>query len=263
MRTLAVSVLLVVTMLPGCDRLTRSSVLPDSSGPNAAEPLRVAAASDLQAVLPVLIDRFTAETGLAVAPPTFGASGQLAEQIRQGAPFDLFLSANQEYVESLVSEGAITPDSVAIYARGRLVIAVHRDAVDAVSELADLDSPQVHRVAIANPEFAPYGLAARQALERSGLWDRLQPKLARAESVRQALQFVQSGNAEAGLVGQSIARDAGVTVIPLDDDFPPIPQALGILASSRRPQEAQALARFLLGGQEIFREHGFAPPETP
>ncbi len=172
------------------------------SSPPEPEPLRIAAASDLQTALPILAARFRQDTGLRIEP-TFGSSGQLAQQIEQGAPFDVFLAANREYVENLARKGAIDPDSVKPYAQGTLVLAVHQDVGKWLTELSDLRKPAIKKVAIANPEFAPYGRAARQALESAGLWDELQPKLAQAESVRQALQFVESGNAEVGLVSKS------------------------------------------------------------
>ena len=175
----------------------------------------MAAASDLQGVLPNLAERFTAATGITITP-VVGASGQLAEQIRQGAPFDVFLSANIAYVRKLASEGHITADSVRVYAQGRLVLVVNRQSNVTVKALADLTGPEVKHIAIANPDVAPYGLAARQTLEKSGLWDSLKPKVVQAETVRQAMQFVQSGNAEVGLVAHSVAEDPRVRKIDVD-----------------------------------------------
>ena len=102
--------------------------------------------------------------------PTFGASGQLAEQIKAGAPFDVFLAANQTFVEDLAAGGFVRPESVRAYARGTLVLVVHRDAAEAIRSLADLTKPEVKKIALANPAFAPYGAAGKQALERAGLW---------------------------------------------------------------------------------------------
>ncbi len=224
--------------------------------------MRVAAASDLQAVLPGLLRQYAAETGESVAPPTFGASGQLAEQIRQGAPFDVFLAANEDYVQALAKEGVIAADSVAVYAQGRLVLVVASGREDSLRSLADLNGPEAHRVAIANPDFAPYGKAARQALERAGLWDVLGPKLTRAESVRQALQFVQSGDADAGLVGQSIARGSGLKTVSLGTEIAtPLPQALGVVAASDQPDQARSFVQFVLGkGRPTLAEHGYDLP---
>jgi molybdate transport system substrate-binding protein len=222
----------------------------------------VAAASDLQGALPALTERFTAGTGIRVTP-IVGASGQLAQQIRQGAPFDVFLSANMTFVRDLAREALIEPDSVRFYARGRLVLAVNRTSGVVVDGLAALARPEVKRVAIASPELAPYGLAARQALEKAGLWESLKPKLVQAETVRQAMQFVQTGNAEAGLVAHSVARVSEVTVIDIDAAlYEPIFQGLGVIARTDRGGPARRFAQFLLDadGQKVLESCGFGPP---
>lgn len=231
------------------------------------EPLRVAAASDLQAVLPLLAEAFAKESGIEIVATT-GSSGNLARQVRQGAPFDVFLSANQRYVDELAAEGIIEPESVAPYAVGVLVLAVNRDSGIPVEALADLDRAEVQRVAIANPDHAPYGVAARQALEDAGLWEALEPKLVRGDTVVQTLQFVRTGNAEAGLVALSNALGAdAVRVVPIDPaTHEPILQVLGVVADSARLRDARTFARFLLEppGQRILLENGFrAIPDPP
>ncbi|MGA9926325.1 MAG: molybdate ABC transporter substrate-binding protein, partial [Isosphaeraceae bacterium] len=187
-------------------------------GPGAdAQPLRIAAASDLQRVLPRLIERFQNQTPTTVTPTlTFDASGQLAEQIKAGAPFDLFLSANVKFVTDLAAVGLVEPASVQPYARGSLVLCLHRAVGDQVRGLADLSGPEIKRIAIANPDYAPYGLAARQALERAGLWSSLESKIVRANSVRQAMIYVQNGDAEAALVSHALAVVPEVRVIEVD-----------------------------------------------
>lgn len=232
--------------------------------PTPAEPLTIAAASDLQTALPALIERFSAREGY-VAQASYGSSGQFAQQFEQGASYDVFLSANREYVQKLADAKLIRPDSVRDYARGSLVLAVFKD-VQGVSTLEDLRRPEVQKIAIANPDFAPYGIAARQALVRAGLWDELEPKIVPAESVRQALQFVQSGNAEVGLVGKAIANVDEVRPHPIDTDlYPPIVQALGVRADSPNRAKADAFTEFVLSdeGQAILAKHGFAPPPEP
>ncbi len=232
----------------------------------AAQPLRVAAASDLQRVLPRLIERFQNQAPTTVKPTlTLEASGQLAEQIKAGAPFDLFLSANVRFVSDLAAAGLVEPASVRPYARGSLVLCLHRAAGDQVRGLADLSRPEIKRIAIANPDYAPYGLAARQALERSGLWSRLESRIVRASSVRQAMIYVQNGDAEAALVSHALADDPDVRVIAVDDAlYDPLIQALGIVAATSRHDDASALAQFILGGegQAILRESGFLSPDS-
>ena len=225
----------------------------------AAEPLRIAAASDLQAALPEVIERFHASTGIEVVP-TFGASGQLAEQIKAGAPYDVFLSANLKFVKDLASAGDVRPDSVRPYARGSLVLVVNRNVNMPVDGLADLTRPEIKTLAIANPRTAPYGAAAKQALERSQLWGATAPKRVQAETVRQALQFVQTGNAEAALVGRSIADVKEVRVVEVDPKlYDAIIQGLGIVARSKRQADANAFSDYLLGkaGQAALAEFGF------
>ncbi len=229
-------------------------------GPPAA-PFRVAAASDLQAVLPALAERFRAGGGTGITP-TFQSSGVLARQIEQGAPYDLFFAANEKFVRDLAARGAIRPESVRNYARGSLVLAVHRDAADRIKSLADLARPEVKRIAVANPETAPYGKAGQQALERSGLWDSLRPRIVVAESVRQALLHAQNGDVEAALVGRAIADVPEVVAFGIDPAlYDPIVQALGIVSDSSRQREAEAFASFVLGaeGQGVLKQFGFRP----
>jgi molybdate transport system substrate-binding protein len=191
---------------------------------------------------------------------TLGASGQLAKQIRQGAPFDVFLSANRKFVADLAEEKIIRPDSVRSYARGMLVLAVRRESAGEIKTLNDLARPEIKKIALANPDFAPYGLAGKQALERSKLWGSVEPKIVRAETVRQALQFVETGNADAGLVSRASAETPELRTIAVDGTlYDPIVQALGIVAATKEPSAAEAFARFLLGdaGQAILGEYGF------
>jgi molybdate transport system substrate-binding protein len=246
--TLAV---LLILIGPGCGK-----------GSSEGAHIRVAAASDLQTVLPRLIERFERKTAVKVTP-SFGASGQLAEQIKGGAPFDIFMSANQAFVRDLADQGLIKPESVRPYARGSLVLAVYHQVGDDITRLEDLAKPAVKKIALANPDTAPYGKAGKQALEHAGLWKQLEPKIVLAESVRQALLYVEDGNAEAGLVGRSIARAQGVRVVEINADlYDPIIQALGALSNSSRSAEAESFAEFVLGeeGQRILGEFGLSPP---
>jgi molybdate transport system substrate-binding protein len=222
--------------------------------------LRVAAASDLQAALPVLAERFRDAHGIEVVP-VFGASGMLAQQIEQGGPFDVFLSANKTFVDNLVAKGAVNADSMTPYAEGHLVLVVNRQADSGVTGLSDLTKPDVKHIAIANPETAPYGFAAKQVLEKSGL-EAVAPKLVQAESIRQALQFVQTGNAEVGLVARSVANVPQVRQVELDRTlYDPIVQYMGIVTRTGNPAGARKLADFFLSdkGQEILVSFGFAP----
>jgi molybdate transport system substrate-binding protein len=227
--------------------------------------IHIAAASDLQTVFPILASAFRQEKGIEVVP-TFGATGQLAEQIRQGAPFDVFLAADRSFLDRLAADGIVKPDSVQPYARGSLVLAVNKLSAIKIEGMADLKKPEVHKIAIANPETAPYGRAAKQALERSKLWNELEPKIVRAESVRQALQMVQSGNAEVAFVGRAIADvpEAVIVSLPIDA-YDPIIQSLGIVAKSVKSADSQDFTEFVLGetGQGILLQMGFRGLKSP
>jgi molybdate transport system substrate-binding protein len=226
--------------------------------------IRVAAASDLQTVLPKLIDGFKKDNLDVRIEPVFGASGQLAAQIEAGAPFDLFLSANQKYVQALETKGLVKRP-VATYAIGRLVLAVHKesDPGGKVASLPDIARPEIKKIAIANPEVAPYGAAAVQALKGAGLWEKVESKIVRAETVRQALQFVETGNAEVGLVSKATADVPGVRLVDVDPKLhDPIVQSLGVLRIQATNDLVDRFARFLLGetGRSILEAHGFTLP---
>lgn len=226
-----------------------------------ADPIRLAAASDLRQALPILIAAFRQERPIEV-DFTAGSSGQLAEQIRQGAPFDLFLSANREFVDRLATEGQVDPASVQPYAQGILVLAINPIFNIHPKRLSDLTDPKLKSIAIANTELAPYGIAAKQALESVGLWKLLQPKLVPAESVHQALQFVRSGNAEVGFVSRALTDTPGLELIAMPpDSHSPIIQTLGVLTGSKRQADARAFAAFLTGpvGQGMLKDLGFDP----
>lgn len=174
----------------------------------------VAAASDLQFALEDVAARFQQDHGQEVRL-SFGSSGNFARQIRQGAGFELFLSADEAYVEMLAAAG-LTRDAGVLYALGRLVIIVPgNSSVKADAELDDLEAAledgRLRRFAIANPEHAPYGARAAEVLRHKGLWEAIQPALILGENVSQAAQFAVSGNAEGGLVAYSLARSTALS----------------------------------------------------
>ncbi len=187
-----------------------------------------------------------------------GSSGQLAAQIRNGAPYDLFLSASLQYVRELESTGHLVPGSVAVYATGRLGL-WSRDGK--VTSLEDLARDSVVHVAIANPGHAPYGLAAKQLLESAGLWKKLQPKIVFAENVRQALQFAERGNADAAILAWTLVHDKGGIWLS-DAHHSPILQAGGVSRRSKRQLEAGKLLQFLrsAAGRQLLGRYGLFPP---
>lgn len=234
---------------------------PDSRS-TANPALRIAAASDLQTALPAIAERWGREHQVEVET-VFGSSGQLATQIQAGAPFDLFLAANQAYVDQLAATGVIQPDSVRAYARGRLVLVVAPDLASIVRTANDLTKDEVKVIALANPTHAPFGQIARQALERLGVWEQIGAKRVQADSVRQALQMVESGNADVALVSRSLAASVlRGHVIELDQSLhDPLIQSLGIVAKSAHAQQADQFARFLVSeqGRKNLVEAGLDP----
>jgi molybdate transport system substrate-binding protein len=256
----------LISLVMGCSKSTEplatKSVTP-------ATTLTIAAASDLQTVLPRIVEQYEATPQRSKIVLTFGASGQLAEQIKAGAPYDLFLSANETFVTNLAKQGLVVPDSVRPYAVGSLVLAVRKEAkeLDEIQGLIGLTKPGVKTIAIANPDTAPYGAAAREALRQAGLWEQVGAKVVYAENVRQALRFVESGNADAGFVSLATTEHSEVRVILVDRSLhAPIIQALGILTTSTTPKEAEEFAEYLIkgGGRQILEEHGFQkPPDAP
>ena len=171
---------------------------------NSRPELYLAAASDLVRTLPELCQDFHRQTGT-VCRISFGSSGILAQQIQHGAPFAVFLSADRQYVQQLAGAGKVTGQR-RVYARGQLAI-WSRDLP--VTTLNDLATPQVTRIAMANPTHAPYGRAARQALERAGLWTKVQPKVVLAETIRHSMEMAESGNVEVAFTAASLLADRG------------------------------------------------------
>jgi molybdate transport system substrate-binding protein len=220
----------------------------------SAPQLTVAAASDLIDVQGSLTQAFAAKSGVRLRF-TFGASGGLARQIASGAPYDVFLSADEAQIHELAAAGDLLPDSVVVYARGRIALWSKRGSI---GSLASLLAPQILHVAIANPGHAPYGLAAKQALEKAGLWTKLEKKIVYGESVRQALEYAESGNAEAAITAWSLVVHRGGILLPADLHSP-IRQAGGVVSSSKDPQSARAFLRFLMSpeGRRVLENGGF------
>jgi len=235
---------------------------PPQSSSAAPVTLTVAAAADLQFAFNEIGRRFEQETGHKVVF-SFGSTGQLAQQIDNGAPFDLFAAANMSFVEELARKNRLVPETAALYARGRVVLAVNRESGVRAAALTDLLSDTTSYIAIANPSHAPYGAAAKEALVAAGVWEQIEEKIVFGENVRQALQFVQTGDAQVGIVALSVADVPEITWTLVDDALhKPLDQALAVVASSRHQAEARAFAQFVNGaiGRPIMQKYGFTLP---
>jgi molybdate transport system substrate-binding protein len=236
-----------------------------------AQQITVAAAADLNYGLTDLARQFESDTGTKVVL-SFGSSGNLFSQIENGAPFDAFFSADEEYPKKLAAAGLVDSATVRTYAIGHVVLWVpDRSLLDPEKlQMKLLTQEGITKIAIANPQHAPYGRAAMAALEHYGLKDKVAKKLVYGESVSQAAQFVQSGNAQAGLIALSLAKspqmraDGKFWELP-SDSYPELKQAVGIISTSKHKNEAQAFLDFVLSpeGAATLQKFGLTPPAHP
>jgi len=226
------------------------------------ETLTVAAAANLTDVLGEIGRAFEARTGIKVIF-SYGSTAQLATQIENGAPFDLFAAADAEHVDALVAARKLTSDSRAVYALGQLALWIPEGAQIGVRELKDLAGKQIRFVAIAQPELAPYGQAAVDVLKGAGLWDSVQPKLVYGTSISMAKQYAASGSANAAFTAYSLVLHENGTILKIDSHlYKPIQQALGIVANSPHIEAARQFRSFLLGdeGRMILASSGYLLP---
>ena len=233
----------------------------------AAQEITVAAAADLQFAFQDVAARFEKGTGKQVKL-IFGSSGTFFAQIQNGAPFDLFFSADIDYPKRLEAAGLTEPGTFYPYATGKIVLwAPHGSKLDLNRGLQVLLDPSVRKIAIANPEHAPYGRAAVAALRHENLYDKVSPKFVLGENISQAASFVVSGNADAGIIALSLALAPSAKVkgtyfeIPADD-YPAIQQAAVVLKSSSNKEIARQFLTFLKTPaiQDLLRGYGFAVP---
>jgi molybdate transport system substrate-binding protein len=240
-----------------------------SALPAAAGEVTVAAAADLNYALREIAGRFQQQTGHTVRL-SFGSSGNLYAQVRQGAPYDLFFSADQDYPRRLAKEGYADPASLRVYGVGRLVLWVPAASglEPEAQQMALLGEARVRRIALANPRHAPYGRAAVEALKHYGLYERVQHRLVLGENISQAAQFVESGNADAGLIALSLALfptmlERGRYWLVPQEAHVPLVQAAVIPRSAPDPELARQFLDFVFLPESaaILRRYGFALPE--
>ena len=232
-----------------------------------AQEIRVAAAADLQFALTDLATQYEKQSGTKVSI-SFGSSGNFFAQLENGAPFDVFFSADSAYPRKLEAAGLTEPGTLAIYARGRIAVWTSPGSSFDFEKngLSTLLDPKIQKVAIANPEHAPYGRAAVAALKQAGLYDQLKSKLVIGENISQAAQFVQSGSAQAGIVALSLTvspamKDGHRSLVP-ENLYPPLDQSVVVLKSSANKAAAKAFLEFLRTpeAQSTFSRYGFTLP---
>jgi molybdate transport system substrate-binding protein len=226
--------------------------------------LHVAAAANLSNVLPQLSSAFEHKTSIHIVP-SYGATAQLTQQIENGAPFDIFLSADTGHIDQLVKDGFVFSNSRAIYARGRVVVWAPRHPE--IRTMNDLASSNIRTIAVATPALAPYGEAALDALRNAGLYDKVHPKLVYAPSISIAKQFADTGNAEAAFTALALIIGQNGNHFEVDEKLhKPIDQALGIVKQSRQQKAAHAFAAFLTSpeAREILHHFGYSvSPSSP
>lgn len=224
-------------------------------GKSAKPELAIAAAANLTQVFQTIGPEFEQATGIHPVF-SFGSTAQLAQQIENGAPWDVFAAADVEHVSQLNQKGLLTPGSKQVYATG--VLALWMPGGQG-ARLEDLTKPSVRIIALANPDLAPYGLAARETLQRAGIWEKVKPKVVYAENISMAKQYGATGNADAVFTAYSLVLDEkGVLQVP-DKMHQPIAQALGIVAGSKNQAAAKRFLEFVVRGKghEILLRRGY------
>ncbi len=244
----ALSLLLIAAVAGGCGKGNKGS----------DGPLKVAAAASLVSAFEEIAPAFQAKTGREVIVSA-GSSGKLAAQIAEGAPFDVFASASEKYVDEVISAKAAVADTKTTYAYGRVVLWT-LDDVGPVTAIADIAAERFVKIALAQPDHAPYGLAAKQALEAAGLWSQVESRVVYGTNVGQALQFAETGNADASFTALSlvIRSDKGSYMLVDDAGHAPLSQVVVMVESTNKPEAAKQLIAFLQSdeGRAILRKYG-------
>ncbi len=226
------------------------------AGCGSPRRLTVAAASNLTGAFDEIGRGFTEETGIEVVF-SYGSTAALARQVEEGAPVDVFAAADAEHLDALVTSGKVIRETRAVYARGQLAVWAPGGGVGSVKDLA---GAQVKFVAIAQPELAPYGKAAVEALQAAGVWDVVQPKLVFANSVSQAKQLAATGNADAAFTAYSLVfKEAGSVVRVEEKLHSPLEQVLGVVAGSQREVDARRFGAYVMGpkGRAVLVQNGY------
>jgi molybdate transport system substrate-binding protein len=224
----------------------------------------IAAAADLRFAFEEIVPLFERECRCSVEV-SFGSSGNFATQIQHGLPVDVFFSANAGFIDRLQGKGLVLEGTRQLYAVGRIVLARNSGVAATVATARDLLSPEIKRIAIANPLHAPYGVAAQEYLTAAGVWDAVQPRLVLGENASQATQFVEAGDAQAGILPLSLAiriRDKLSYILIDESQHTRLSQGVAVLKRSRNPRLATEFIAFVgsEAGREIMARYGFAPP---
>jgi molybdate transport system substrate-binding protein len=234
-----------------------------SSDTSSEDPvIHVAAASGLYHAFSEIGEQFEAETGTEVVF-SFGSTGQFTQHIREGASYDLFAAAQESYIDQLNEEDLIDESTRRLYAYGRIGFMYEGDIPDGMTP-DDLLSDEVEQIAIANPSHAPYGMAARQALETWGIWEEVEDKLVFGDNIRQTVQYVEAGNADTAISALALSYETNLSFDLIDETLhEPLAQSLAVPTASEHPEEAALLIEFIFSeaGRTIMESYGFTPPD--
>lgn len=258
MRTLVACVPFIALLaLANCQR--QSSTNTQSETPE----LVIAAAANLTDAFAEVGPRFTSRTGVRVVF-SFGATADLAKQIENGAPFDVFAAADADHVEQLELKGLVTPGTRTLYARGRLVMWLTPGSSLKAERIQDITAKGFERIAIAKPDVAPYGRAAVESLRALGIWNEIESRVVYAQNVSQARQYTATGNAEVAFIPLALVKPGESYLEVSEELHRPIDQALGVIKDSPNQAAARQFVDFLLGdeGQEILVKNGYLRPPT-
>lgn len=231
---------------------------------STAQEITVAAAADLQSAMQEIASRFQRDTGKTVKV-IYGSSGNFFQQIQNGAPFDMFFSANLDYPKKLEAAGLTEAGGYYPYAKGKIVLWVPNDSkIDLKPGLKVLVNPDIKKIAIANPQHAPYGQAAVAAMQSEGVYEKVKDKFVLGENISQTTSFVVSGSVDVGVVALSLAlspnmKDKGRHVEIPKDEYPPIEQACVVLSSSKNKQLAVQFLSYIktADAAELLKRYGF------
>lgn len=245
--------------------LTLAAATACSRAPSTQRSIRVAAAADLAKAFAEVAREFKARTGISVEIE-YGSSGLLAKQIEQGAPFSLFAAANRSFVDQVIEAGRCDGSTAHSYARGRIVVYTPT-GIARPGQLSDLADPRFHTIAIANPEHAPYGRAARQALEKVGVWPKIQDRIVLGENIQATLLYARDHNADAAIVALSLAiQSEDGAFLPIDPElYAPLDQAMVVCGTGDGAAAAKQFADFVASreGREVMTRYGFVLPGEP
>jgi len=233
---------------------------PGQNTPSTTSKLRIAAAADLT----LAFKEFEQETNIPTEI-TFGSTGTTALQIENGAPYDIFAAADVAYIEALNKKGLILADTQQLYAQGRIGIATLKGSNLSITDLQDLaDNPMVKKIAIAEPSHAPYGKAAKQALEYRNLWVNVEQKMVYGQNIQDTLAILKSGNVDAAIIALSIYKPDEVDFTLIDGSWhAPLNQAMAILKTTKQEENARKFMAYVNGekGRVVMKNYGFLLPD--